>query len=411
MAKHLAAVVSFGVVGTLAACGSSQRATPSSTGPVASSAANESSTSGVATTGSGATPSTSAVPPSLASVALSVRRLEHPIVEPTAMVDRPGHKQLWVTERIGYVSIVDRGKMTRLIDMSSEVSTNGERGLLGIEFSLDGRWLYLSFTDEDGDNRIIEYEMGDELPELETRRDVIEAAHPFTAHHGGGLATGPDGLLYIGWGDGEAPEGDKEHAQSLSSLLGKMLRIDPRGDDEQPYAIPDGNPFEERDGARPEVFAFGLRNPWRFSFDRETGDAWIGDVGEYQVEEVSYVPASDLAGANFGWPFLEGNDERDGDAPDTVVAPLVAYGHGDRCAVIGGYVYRGTEIPELRGSYIYGDLCDSHVRALRLEAGTIVEERDFGALIPEGLVGFGEDATGELYVLSLPDGLFRLEGA
>ena len=187
------------------------------------------------------------------------------------------------------------------------------------------------------------------------------------------------------------------------------MRIDPRPSNGRPYSIPAGNPFVGRAGARPEVFALGLRNPWRFTFDRRNGDLWIGDVGQYRVEEISHVRAGHAAGANFGWPFLEGSTPRQGTAPAGLTAPLLTYDHGDRCAVIGGYVYRGSAIPELRGSYLYGDLCDNHVRALRLEGDRIVEQKDFGALVPEGLAGFGEDAEGELYLLSLPQGLFKLE--
>jgi glucose/arabinose dehydrogenase len=246
--------------------------------------------------------------------------------------------------------------------------------------------------------------MDGDQPNAASRRDVIAQPHPFTAHHGGGIVTGPDGLLYIGWGDGESPQGRKENAQSLATPLGKILRINPRPSGDRPYGIPDGNPFAGRDGARPEVFAFGLRNPWRFSFDRETGDAFIGDVGQYDVEEISYVPAGDLAGANFGWPFLEGNKPLQGTAPSGLVAPLVTWTHTDgRCAAVGGYVYRGAAIPALRGAYLYGDLCDNHVRALTIANGRVATERDFGPLVREGLV-----TDGELYALSLPDGIVKL---
>lgn len=397
------------MVVVLGSCRSSGRRTSPSTShaPVVSA----STTTSVATAPSRSVPpSTSTVPPKLAAVTLRAR-LIYPFVEPTAAVDRPGDKRLWVTERAGYLSVVDGRNASRVLDLSAEVSTNGERGLLGIDFSRDGRWLYLSFTDRAGNNRVVEYEMGKAGPKVGTRRGVIDVPHPFTAHHGGGLATGPDGMLYIGWGDGESPQRHKENAQLVDRLLGKILRIHPRPAGGRPYSIPAGNPFVGRDGARPEVFALGLRNPWRFTFDRENGDVWIGDVGQYQVEEISHVRAGHLAGANFGWPFLEGNESRQGTAPDGLIAPLLTYGHGDRCAVIGGYVYRGHAIPELRGSYLYGDLCDNHVRALRLEGDRIVEEKDLGPLVMDGLDGFGEDADGELYLLSLSGGLFELERA
>ncbi len=347
-------------------------------------------------------PTTSVAAADLGAVELRLE-LVHPFVEPTAVIDRPGHDSLWVAERAGWLTVVADGKVTRALDLTGEVSTNGERGLLGAEFSADGSYLYLSFTDRDGDNRVVEYAMKATLPDPARRRDLLEVPHEFNAHHGGGLALGPDGMLYIGWGDGEQPGGDHENAASLASPFGKILRIDPlRGD---PYSIPGDNPFIEVDGAAPEVIAIGLRNPWRFSFDRETGDFWVGDVGEYSMEEIDFVANGSLAGANFGWPAVEGID---GDAPVGSVAPLIAYEHDDRCAVIGGYVYRGAALPELRGSYIYGDLCDCRLRAVRVEAGNIVQDRDFGPVLDQGLVGFGEGADGELYVLSLPDGVFKI---
>ncbi len=396
------------IVLTLVALGACQSGDDATTPAGGGSTAMTSSANGTKTRASPS--STSTVPPNLAGASLRARQVQ-PFVEPTAVGARPGDDRLWVTERAGYLNVVDGSTNTRILDLSGEVSTNGERGLLGLAFSLDGTRVYLSFTDAEGDNRVVGYEMEETGPNIETRRDVIEEPHPFNAHHGGSLATGPDGMLYIGWGDGESPRSHKENAQSLQSLLGKILRIDPRPTGDRPYSIPAGNPFAGRTDARPEVFAIGLRNPWRFSFDRENGDVWIGDVGQYAVEEISHVPAGQLAGVNFGWPFLEGTTARQGTAPGGLVAPVLTYDHGDRCAVMGGYVYRGMAIPALRGSYLYGDLCDNHVRALRLETGRIVEERDFGALVPDGLAGFGEDADGELYVLSLPDGLFKLEPA
>ena len=348
-------------------------------------------------------PPTTSTPPDLDAAEIRLE-LVHPFVEPTAVIDRPGHESLWVTERAGWLTVVANGRVTRALDLTGEVSTNGERGLLGAEFSSDGTFLYLSFTDHDGHNRVVEYAMRPTLPDPRSRRDLLDVPHDFNAHHGGGLALGPDGMLYIGWGDGEEPGSDHENAASPESHFGKMLRIDPRRGD--PYAIPPDNPY--RGGSVPEVFAIGLRNPWRFSFDRATGDFWVGDVGEYSMEEISIVENGSLGGADFGWPTVEGID---GDAPSGSVVPLLTYDHGDRCAVIGGYVYRGNEIPSLRGSYVYGDLCDNRIRAVRVADRAVIQSRDFGASTAQGLVGFGEDASGELYVLSLPDGVFRIRPA
>jgi glucose/arabinose dehydrogenase len=386
---------------SLAACSSdSDQTRPSPSSTVASLADPSQSQTTIDRSAATSSPPTSYVPADLDAVELRLE-LVHPFVEPTAVIDRPGHASLWVTERSGWLTVVDRGKVTRALDLTAEVSTNGERGLLGAEFSNDGAFLYLSYTDLEGDNRVVEYAMRSTLPDPQSRRGVIEVPHAFNAHHGGGLALGPDGMLYIGWGDGEEPGGNHENAASLVSPFGKILRIDPRNGD--PYSVPADNPFI--DGPTPEVFATGLRNPWRFSFDRDTGDFWVGDVGEYSMEEISFVPSGSLGGTDFGWPSVEGTD---GESPSGSIVPIIAYGHDDRCAVIGGYVYRGVASAELRGSYLYGDLCDNRIRAVRVEGGVVVQERDFGPLLDRGLVGFGEDATGELYVLSLPDGVFRI---
>jgi glucose/arabinose dehydrogenase len=206
-----------------------------------------------------------------------------------------------------------------------------------------------------------------------------------------------------------SPGGDPDDAaQSLAALSGKLLRLDPTPTRGKGYKVPTDNPFVGRRGARPEIWAFGLRNPWRFSFDRATGDLWIGDVGQYVMEEIDAGSLRRSAGANFGWNRLEGRRRFNGSPPPRAVPPVHQYNHDDgRCAVVGGYVYRGTQIRGLQGAYLYGDVCDGRIRALARAGGRGLRHRDLRLRLP-GLVSFAEDRAGELYVLSLAGGVYRL---
>jgi glucose/arabinose dehydrogenase len=224
---------------------------------------------------------------------------------------------------------------------------------------------------------------------------------------------GPDGYLYIGLGDGGSGGDPHGYGQSLRTLLGKMLRIDPRPQGGKPYGIPPDNPFVERQGARPEIWSFGLRNPWRYSFDRETGDLWIGDVGQNAREEIDFEPAGTPGGRNYGWNAFEGSAPFPGGAPapEDAVPPLIDYPlEAGACAVTGGYVYRGTAIPSLRGAYVYADFCVGQLRALVQRNGRTVQRRDLEPQV-EALASFGEDQNGELYVLSLSGRVWRLAPA
>ena len=188
---------------------------------------------------------------------------------------------------------------------------------------------------------------------------------------------GPDGMLWIGLGDGGGGGDPQGNAQSLGTLLGKMLRIDPRPSGGRPYTVPPDNPFVGTDGARGEIWAFGLRNPWRYTFDKATGDLWIGDVGQNAREEVDFTPAGSPGGLNYGWPNLEGNRTNSGSAPRGAVAPILDYPlDGANCAVTAGYVYRGTKIPDLAGAFLYADVCAGWVRAVRQEGGKVTDQAD-----------------------------------
>jgi glucose/arabinose dehydrogenase len=259
---------------------------------------------------------------------------------------------------------------------------------------------------------------GHEEPDPATRRPVLSVDQPQPNHNGGQLAFGPDGDLYVALGDGGgAGDTGTGHAaggngQSLSTLLGKILRIDPRPSGNAAYTIPPDNPFVGRAGARGEIWAYGLRNPWRFSFDRATGDLWIGDVGQNAWEEVDMVPAvggRDAGrGDNFGWNRLEGTHPYTGAVPSDTVAPVAELSHTDgACSVIGGYVYRGDAIPGLRGTYVFAYFCAGELLGLVADADGEYRQVDLGVRAPQ-VTALGQRDDGELFLLSQDGGLLRL---
>ncbi len=337
-----------------------------------------------------------------------VARLEQPL----ALAVRPGDPALYVAERTGRVVAIRRGDVdpTPVLDLSREVSLGAEQGLLGLTFSPDGEFLYVDYTDLRDDTHVEEFAMRGGRVDLSSRRPVLFVHQPFSNHNGGNLVFGPDGMLYVGLGDGGSGGDPLGNGQSLSTLLGKILRIDPRAG--RPYSVPPDNPFVGRPDARPEIWDFGLRNPWRFTFDRRTGDLWIGDVGQSSWEEVDLEPAGSAGGLDYGWNLMEGDHPYAGASPAPgLVGPVYEYSHAaGACAVTGGYVYRGRTIPALTGAYVFGDFCLGRLEALRLGPGGAVERWLLGPVLPN-LASFGEDAQGELYALSLTDGVVRLAPA
>jgi glucose/arabinose dehydrogenase len=340
--------------------------------------------------------------------------------DPIALATRAGHDDvLYVAERAGRVRLVgdDGGEPATLLDITDRTTTESERGLLGIAFSPDGDHLYVSHTDPAGDSVLAEYALGEGADAVDpaSRRTVLQVDQPFPNHNGGHVDFGPDGHLYLGLGDGGRAGDPEGNGQDTGTLLGALLRIDPRPEGGDPYGIPPDNPFVDG-GGRPEIWAYGLRNPWRFSFDAETEDLWIADVGQNEVEEVNLLPAEEGAGrgANLGWDLLEGSRPFAGDADDAAdtVLPVFEYPNdADRCAVTGGHVYRGAAIPDLAGAYVWGDYCESRVHALALtggEARTVDLDLE---VAHRSLVSFGEDAAGELYVLSMDGPVLRLDPA
>jgi glucose/arabinose dehydrogenase len=329
--------------------------------------------------------------------------------QPVAMAVRPGDDAIYLVEQIGRVRALRGGRVdpVPVLDIADQVTAGGEQGLLGLAFAPDGRHLYLNFTDTDGDSRVVELAMRGRRADPGSQRLLLRVDDPFANHNGGQLAFGPDRMLYIAFGDGGGAGDPEGNGQSLGSLLGKILRIDPRPSGDRPYRVPSDNPFVGRAGARPEVWAYGLRNPWRFSFDPATSDLWIGDVGQNRWEEIDHQPAG-AGGRNYGWDRREGRHEFEGERPDGAVDPVIEYGReGGACTVIGGYVYRGGRIPGLRGAYLYGDYCAGWVRAARVSGGRVAEQRDLRTDVP-GLTSFGVDADGELYAMSLSGPVYRL---
>jgi glucose/arabinose dehydrogenase len=294
-----------------------------------------------------------------------------------------------------------------VLDLRDDLSMVGESGLLAMTYDPPAEHLYVSFINAANDNRIVAYDVDEAgLPQADTAEVILAVDQPDIIHNGGHIAFGPDGQFYVGLGDGGPGDDPDDRGQSLDSLLGKILRITPEPGSEAGYSIPDDNPFLEVDGAAGEIWAYGLRNPWRFGFDRATGDFYTGDVGQYVVEEINFVPAGE-SGANFGWARLEGPIRR-GSTPADHVPPLSFYNHDDgRCAIIAGTVYRGTAIPELRGAFVYGDYCDGQVRALTQIDGDVISQRSLGITTGQ-LTGFAEDLGGELYVLNLAGEIIKI---
>jgi glucose/arabinose dehydrogenase len=365
-------------------------------------------------------PSSSPRPVSVDSVAGVTVGLEEVVSldQPVAMAVRPGgDDHVYVGERGGVVLRLglDDGTTSEVLDISDETTTDGERGLLGLAVSLDGSRLYVSSTDLDGNTRIDEYGLAaDGSVDEGSQRPVFTLDQPFSNHNGGQVVFGPDGMLYVGLGDGGSAGDPLEAGQDHGQLLGSILRIDPTGGGDSAYATPADNPFVDEEGGRPEVWLKGVRNPWRFTFDRVTGDLWVGDVGQGSVEEVDWLPAQDGEaagrGANLGWNQMEGDQPfEDGVEPDDHTPPVFTYTHdGGGCAVTGGYRYRGTAIPELAGAYLWADYCTGEVGALAVddEGHQVVDDAIVATATDP--ISFGEGPHGELYLLTEPGPLYRL---
>ncbi|MYD65062.1 MAG: PQQ-dependent sugar dehydrogenase [Chloroflexi bacterium] len=376
-----------------------------------------------ATTAATATPDATATPrPTAEPLAVRLeevfggREFDRPIEVGAYPVGPAGSGPgLFVAEQEGRILVLhpDGDDAVELLDISEQVSRVGnEEGLLSV--ALDPRfdetghlWVYYSvrgtprmtrlarFTVDPGDP--LRVEPGSELV-------ILEVEQPYSNHNGGAIRFGPDGMLYLGYGDGGSGGDPRGHGQNLATLLGAIIRIDVRFAAERaPYAIPAGNPFLGIQGARPEIWAYGLRNPWRMAFDPVTGDLWAADVGQREVEEIDRIEP----GGNYGWNILEGTrcfqPEEGCDARGTVL-PVAEYGHNLGCSVTGGVVYRGEAIPALVGHYLFADYCSGRLWAMPVDGGAIVElDR-----LPAEVASLGTDADGEVYVLTFGGAVLRI---
>jgi glucose/arabinose dehydrogenase len=342
--------------------------------------------------------------------------------QPVFVISPPGDTtRLFIVEKTGTIRVLRAGSLLPrpFLNVSSRVSTGSEQGLLGLAFhpsyATNGRF-YVDYTDVSGDTRLVEFLVSSNPDSASaTEKEILFVDQPYPNHNGGNLAFGSDGKLYVGLGDGGSGGDPQGNGQNLGALLGKILRLDVDGGN--PYAVPSDNPFVGHAGARGEIWSYGLRNPWRFSFDAETSDMMIADVGQDSWEEVDYEPAGQ-GGRNYGWSRMEGTHcfpPGSGCNPSGLTLPVAEYGHGAGCSVTGGYVYRGTDLPELRGTYFYGDYCTGIVRSLRIMMGHASQELDWTSALRtsaggpmDGLSSFGVDARGELYLVLLGGEIYKL---
>lgn len=373
---------------------------------------------------SGSSPATMRPPP--APSGYMAVRVATGLSQPVALTTPPGDTtRVFIVEKTGTIRILRGGQVLSrpFFNISTIVSNGSEQGLLGLAFhpqyASNGKF-YVYYTDKPiGNIHVVEYLVSaDPDSASATNREILFVDHSVnTNHNGGQVAFGLDGYLYIGLGDGGGGGDPDGNGQDLNALLGKILRIDV--DSGSPYAIPAGNPFAGQAGKRGEIWSYGVRNPWRFSFDRSNGDMYIGDVGQDRFEEVDYEPAG-MGGRNYGWNRMEGKHcypSGSGCNQTGLTLPVVEYDHNAGCSLTGGYVYRGSLHPELDGTYFYGDYCTGLVRSFRIMNGAAVEEKDWTqALRTEAggamrwISAFGLDAAGELYLVLIVDGdVYRLE--
>jgi glucose/arabinose dehydrogenase len=338
---------------------------------------------------------------------------------PVYVTAPPGDdRRLMVVEQTGRIMVVRAGRKLAqpFLDVRSQITYGGEQGLLSVAFPPDyqtsGRF-YVYFTNRGGaDNRIVEYRRASaDRANPSSARVVLTMPNLEPNHNGGLMLFGPDRLMYVGTGDGGG--GNDQHGatgngQNLGVLLGKILRIDPAASGGRPYTIPSSNPFVNRAGARGEIYSYGLRNPWRFSFDRSTGDLTIGDVGQDQVEEIDFMRRGRAKGANFGWRPWEGRRRNFNEPAPGAVFPVITHTHASGfCSITGGYVVRDRNVPSLFGRYVYSDFCDGRIRSARLRAGRVAQGRPLSLPNPGQVSSFGQDNRGRVYVVSLSGSVYR----
>ncbi len=402
--RQAAAAVALGVL-ALVGCGSDSNKAAGST---------SSTTALISTTHAGSAPGGSTGTPDPAAIAfIKLATMSNPV----DLTFRAGDSALYIASRDGFVVAMRNGTIdnTKLLDVSKDITAGGEQGLLGLTFSVDGSHAYVDYTDTNGDTNIVEYAVGaDGVFAKKSKRALLTIKQPYSNHNGGQVRIGPDGMLYIGMGDGGSGGDPERRGQNKDELLGKILRIDPKPDGDDRYTIPADNPFVNVDGERGEIWAYGLRNPWRFSFDRTTNDLWIADVGQNSWEEIDVASAASGGGKglNFGWSAFEGTHPFNDDQPtDGVTMPIHEYPHGpDGCSISGGVRYRGTTILSLIGWYVYADYCSNQVRALQIEPDLTAGAEVILASDQAGVSEIAQGPDGELYALRVDDGLIMTIG-
>ncbi|MDL2356473.1 MAG: PQQ-dependent sugar dehydrogenase [Pseudomonadota bacterium] len=373
--------------------------------------------------GGGGNPGSAGMPlpvPPGAPLVLALQQVASGMDNPVFLTAPAGDTRQFIVERAGRIRILQNGALLALpfLDISARVSSAGEGGLLSIAFdpqyAANGLY-YLYYTDGAGDivieRRSVSANPG--LSDPTSALEILRIAHPgFSNHYGGLLAFGADGDLYLGTGDGGGAGDPAGNAQSTASLLGKLLRIDVRGATAAaPYTIPPTNPFVGAAGRRTEIWAFGLRNPWRFAFD--AAQLYIADVGQDRREEVD-ISAAAQGGLNYGWNIREGSlcYNAASCASAGLAAPVFDYDHGaanaNGCAIVGGYVYRGLALPALAGRYLYSDVCAGFLKSFVAAGAGVLEQTDWAVAKVGGIVSFGRDADGELYVLSAGGGVYKI---
>lgn len=330
------------------------------------------------------------------------------IAKPTAFAVRPGDAPsiIYVADQGGVVHRIDTdsGSTTTAASFEDLTRAGGERGLLGLAFAPTGDEMYAHYTDLEGDTTVVATPFADGVADVDSARVLLFVDQPFPNHNGGQLLVDSKGNLLIGLGDGGAGGDPQGNAQNRQSLLGKILRITPNpAGSPEPYSIPSDNPYVDSTTTAPEIAFLGLRNPWRFSVDPETGEYWIGDVGQNDVEEINRVSRSALGG-NFGWDVKEGSEPFEGSTQESLIEPVHEWRNVGGSSAIGGFVYRGRSIIELRGQYVFADLAQSGLFVLDPSDDAVISLD----LPIDSVVGFGTDSSGELYVLSYGKGVFRL---
>ena len=353
---------------------------------------------------------------------LSARRVVSGLSQPLDLQSVPEDpERLYVVEQGGRIRVVRNGQLqpAPFLDISVQLSSGGERGLLGLAFHpqfATNRRFFVNYTRRaSGATVIAEFRAASaDEADAGSERQFLLVPQPFANHNGGGVVFGDDGFLYVALGDGGSGGDPLGNGQSLDTFLGKILRIDV--DAGAPYAVPFDNPFVSTPGALPEIWAYGLRNPFRIAFHRATGDLYIGDVGQGSFEEIDIGLASRGGGENYGWNVTEGfacYSPASGCDATGLTPPVLAYSHAEGCSVTGGVVYAGCRMPDLVGTYFYGDFCTAFVRSFRLVGGEAAEHRDWTSGLGgiDQITSFGTDAGGEVYVVDRDGEVYRLEPA